>query len=228
MSAPGVRSWRSARRILWLAAVGPAAAGATGSAAAAAPQPLPGPQPRIHTKISTAGLGLYDIRVGIPNPTLDITRVTWFIDGEPLPGRDGKYAFVLPGNELRDGKLHTVTARMPRKDNPGETYEITAPLQAFKPLILTAPVQSAANAKRRGITIRVSAARGYYRLRAMSARIPAAGGVSFESPSGGARTIRLRGSYLDRIRPGTRLKIRAQRLYRGSILETVVITVRFR
>lgn len=90
------------------------------------------------------------------------------------------------------------------------------------------PVQSARIARARGIAVRVSAAYGYYRVRTQSTRIPAAASVNIEARNGGEKRARLRGSYLDRIKPGTRLTIRAQRHYRGSILETAVITVRFR
>jgi hypothetical protein len=219
--------WRRARRLARFAVI-PAVAGTVALPAGAVAQtPLPGPVPTVTTQISTFGVGLYRISLGRTNWHLDATRVTWLMDGKPLPERDGKYLFTVLGDELRDGQLHTFTARLPRLDVPGESYDVSAQLRAFKPLVLTAPVQSAASARRRGIAVRVSAARGYYRLRTTSKRIPAAGGVSFDSRNGGQATVRLRGSYLDRIRPGMRLRIHARHLNSGYVLETESVVVRF-
>ncbi len=217
---------RTVGRLVALAAI-PAFAGML-VVPANAQRPLPGPTPTVTTDFSTAGIGEYRISLGRTNWNLNVKAVTWSMDGRPLPERDGQYSFLILGDELRDGRLHTFTARMPRLDVPGESFAVSAQLRAFKPLILTAPAQSAATARRRGIAVRVSAARGYYRLRTTSTRIPAAGGVNFDARSGGRKTIRLRGSYLDRIKPRMKLRVRAQRLYRGSALETTTITVRFR
>lgn len=183
--------------------------------------------PQIYLQDTVWFLGQQIIRLDRFSPDFfDKTTVRWFVDEQPLPEYDGQLGLRL--DKPRDGAWHTITVRIPRTDQPGVVFEQSARFQAFKALELAAPTQSAATARKRGIAVRVSAARGYYRLRSLSARIPAAGGVNFDDRRGGVKTIRLRGSYLDRIKPGTRLTIRAQRHYRGSILETAVVTVRFR
>lgn len=219
-------------RVVQVAAVGTATvtiaafAGASAVPVASAQEPV-SPPVEIEMKLHTTGLSSYKVQFrGGDGNLLDYPRHEWFLDGAPIPQAARRPNFWI--DEPRDGKLHVLTVRFPRKDLPGTTYEVSRTYRAPRPLTISAPAQSARIARARGIAVRVSAAYGYYRVRTRSARIPAAASVNIDARDGGEKRARLRGSYLDRIKPGTRVKIRAQRLSGGEALETAVVTVAFR
>ncbi len=215
-------------RVLLIVAVGASALVATGSLASAQDPLPPGtPTPVITTRFDPEAYGgTWVADHYVVTTVFDGANKQWLLDGKPLRESVNRPSFWI--HEPRDGKLHTLTLRLPRKDIPGAVYEVNKQIRMPKSLKITAPEQSARISRQRGIAVHVSAHRGYYRLRVMSSKVTGAANVTFKAEYGGQRSLRIKSAQLSQIKPGTRLRVRAQRILRDEILETKYVTVRFR
>lgn len=159
------------------------------------------------------------------DPSVDLSRPSFLLDGRPGPFKSFGSPYIVR-MIAKDGKMHTVTLRLPRAD--GSTYTQEQRFRAVRPLTATGPVQSAAVARKRGILVRLNASEGFYRATSRSSRIPGAGNVRITAKEGGRASIRVKGSYLARIRPGMKIKVQVRHILGGEALQTKNVTVRFR
>lgn len=164
----------------------------------------------------------------------------WSFDGVPATGiiRQEQTIVSLDGQQhtytvgefsakALDGKEHVVVLLLTDLGS-GKVYRSMAKWRAPLPMTATAPVQSARIAAKRGILVRVTGAKGFYRASTTSKKIPGSGNARITAVDGGSAAIRIKGSYMNRLRPGQTIHLEARHLQRNWSIETAKFTVQLR
>lgn len=174
----------------------------------------------------------------------ELYTVRWYLDGVLQESQDDEFRVTFT-----DGIEHSVVAEMTLKQT-GRVVWAKATWEAPLPMSVSAPPQSARIASKRGILVRVRGVSGFYRASTKSKRIPGSGNARIRVPARdctsdfckrmaaaghqkldltkhGSATIRIKGAYLDRIKPGQTVKVEARRLKGSYAVERAIVAVAF-
>lgn len=174
----------------------------------------------------------------------ELYTVRWYLDGVLQESQSDEFKVTFT-----DGMEHSVVAEMTLKQT-GRVVWAKATWEAPLPMSVSAPPQSARIARKKGILVRVRGVSGFYRASTRSKRIPGSGNARIRVParnctsdfckrmaaSGhqkldltkhGSASIRIKSTYLDRIKPGQTLEVEARRLKNSYAVERVTVVIAF-
>lgn len=233
-----VRVWVRRWQVLVLAALGVGLLGPAARDANARPDWLPPGYTALQCRPDSMVYGKCTFEIGF----IGDYSYEWTFDGVPQQGTlryehwDGSshwgmaprdIAYAAYSVTVLDGKEHTVVAAHTDLAT-GKVGHAIKVWRAPRQMTVRAPLQSAKIARKRGILVRVTGEKGFYRASSKSKRIPGSGNARVLTGEGnGTAAIRLKGKYFDRIRPGQKITVEARHLKGRSTVERATVVVAF-